>query len=133
MGFSWDEGLDRLWRQGIDLIGDDGSDDVGEGIADGPMFGQSEGREFLDVTDDGFNDVAPVEQSLVEEGNGQPLPVAAHPRHQGETAAEQSLGKVFADVAFVAKQLSDQIPGQVPTGVVSLTLPGVSLSATISR
>jgi hypothetical protein len=65
MGFSWDKRLDRLWRQGIDLIGDDGGDDVGEGIADRPMLGQSEGREFLDVTDYGFDDVAPVEQGLV--------------------------------------------------------------------
>ena len=31
------------------------------------MLGKSEGGEFLDVTDDGFDDVAPVEQGLVEE------------------------------------------------------------------
>src|SRR3954466_7568335 len=79
MGFSWDKRLDRLWRQGIDLIGDDGCDDVGEGIADRPMLGQSEGREFLDVTNYGFDDVAPVEQGLVEERNRQPLHVTAHP------------------------------------------------------
>ena len=67
MGFSWDKCPDRFWRQGIDLIGDDGGDDVGEGIADGTMFGQSEGGELLDVTDNSFDDVAPVEQGLVEE------------------------------------------------------------------
>jgi hypothetical protein len=67
MGLSWDKGPDQLWRQGIDLIGDDGSDDVGEGIADGPMFGQSEGRELLYVTDNGFDNVASAEQRLVEE------------------------------------------------------------------
>src|SRR4051812_18154212 len=66
-GFLWDRGRDRLWRQGIDLIGDDRGGQVGEGIEDGAMFGQAEGGEFLAMTDDGFDDVAPVEQSLVEE------------------------------------------------------------------
>src|SRR4051794_14280543 len=66
-GFLWDRGRDRLWRQGIDLIGDDRGGQVGEGIEDGAMFGQSEGGEFLDMTDNGFDDVAPVEQRLVEE------------------------------------------------------------------
>src|SRR3954464_8609135 len=66
-GFLWDRGRDRLWRQGIDLIGDDRGGQVGKGIEDGAMFGQSEGGEFLAMTDDGFDDVAPVEQSLVEE------------------------------------------------------------------
>src|SRR4051794_22928955 len=66
-GFLWDRGRDRLWRQGIDLIGDDRGGQVGEGIEDGAMFGQSEGGEFLAMTDNGFDDVAPVEQSLVEE------------------------------------------------------------------
>ncbi len=113
MGFSWDKRPDRLWRQGIDLIGDDGSDYVGEGIGDGAMFGKSEGRELLDVTDNGFDDVAPVKQRLVEERNRQPLHVAAHPRHQGQTTTEQTLREVFADVASVAKQFSDQILGQV--------------------
>src|SRR4051794_31949920 len=66
-GFLWDRGRDRLWRQGIDLIGDKRGGQVGKGIEDGAMFGQAEGGEFLDMTDDGFDDVAPVEQSLVEE------------------------------------------------------------------
>lgn len=113
MGLSWDKRFDWLWRQGIDLIGDDGSDDVGEGIADGPMFGKSQGRELLDVAYNGFDDVAPVEQSLIEKRNWQPLHVAAHPRHQGEATAEQALCEVFTDVAFVTKQFSDQILGQV--------------------
>src|SRR3954452_16989906 len=107
MGFSWDKRPDRLWRQGIDLIGDDGGDDVGEGIDDGTVFGKSERREFLDVTDDSFDNVAPMEERLVEERNRQPLHVAAHPRHQGETTAAQSLREFFTDVAFVAKQFSD--------------------------
>ncbi len=67
MSFSRDEGLDRLGRQGIDLVGDDRCDDMGEGIEDRAMFGQSEGREFLDVTDDGFDDGTPMEQRPVEE------------------------------------------------------------------
>src|SRR3954451_143520 len=66
-GFLWDRGGDRLWRQGIDLIGDDRGGQVGKGIEDGAVFGQSEGGEFLDMPDDGFDDVAPVEQCLVEE------------------------------------------------------------------
>src|SRR4051812_24858683 len=66
-GFLWDRGGDRLWRQGIDLIGDDRGGQVGKGIEDGAMLGQSEGGEFLDMPDDGFDDVAPVEQCLVEE------------------------------------------------------------------
>ena len=66
-GFLWDRGRDRLWRQGIDLIGDERGGQVGKSIEDGAMFGQSEGGEFLDMTDDGFDNVAPVEQSLVEE------------------------------------------------------------------
>src|SRR3954447_19628356 len=69
-GFLWDRGRDRLWRQGIDLIGDDRRRQVSESIEDGVMLGQSEGGEFLDVTDDGFDDVAPVEQGLVEERDG---------------------------------------------------------------
>ena len=67
MGFSWDKCTDGLWRQGIDLIGDDRGGQVGESIEDGAVLGQSEGGEFLDVTDNGFDDVAPIEQSLVEE------------------------------------------------------------------
>src|SRR3954470_5593426 len=106
-GFSWDKRPDRLWRQGIDLIGDDGGDDLGEGIEDRTVFGKSERREFLDVTDDCLDNVAPREERLVEERTRQPLHVAAHPRHQGETTAEQSLREVFTDVAFVAKQFSD--------------------------
>src|SRR4051794_22089608 len=64
MGFSWDRGPDRLWRKGIDLIGDSRGDDMGEGIEDGTMLGESEGREFLDVTNNGFDDVTPIEQGL---------------------------------------------------------------------
>src|SRR3954469_15257018 len=66
-GFLWDRGRDRLWRQGIDLIGDDRRRKVSESIEDGAMLGKSEGGEFLDVTDDGLDDIAPVEQGLVEE------------------------------------------------------------------
>src|SRR3954464_7739079 len=67
MSFSWERSTDRLWRQGIDLIGDKRGGQVGKGIEDGAMLGQSEGGEFLDMPDDGFDDVAPVEQCLVEE------------------------------------------------------------------
>src|SRR5689334_21934814 len=73
MSFSRDKGSDGLWRQGVDLIGDKRRRQVGEGIENGAMFGQPEGGEFLDVTDDGFDDVAPVKQSLVEERNRLPI------------------------------------------------------------
>jgi hypothetical protein len=76
---------------------------MGEGIDDGTVFGKSERREFLDVTDDSFDNVAPMEERLVEERNRQPLHVATYPRHQGKSAPEQSRCKSLADVAFIAK------------------------------
>src|SRR4051794_21720278 len=112
-GFLWDRGRDRLWRQGIDLIGDDRGGQVGKGIEDGAMFGKSEGGELLDMTDDGFDDVAPVEQSLVEERHREAFHVAPDPRHQDKAAAEQFVREIRADVAFVAEQFADQVPGQL--------------------
>jgi hypothetical protein len=109
MGFSWDKGMDWLWRERVELIGDQRSDEVGESIEHGTVLGQSEGRELLDVTDDGLDDATPIEQSLVWERDRQPLHVAAHPRDQGQAAPEQALGEVFADIAFVAEQLADQV------------------------
>ena len=88
MGFSWDKGPDRLWWKRIDLIGNDCGNDMGEGIDDGTVFRKSERREFLDVADDGFDNVTPMEERLVEERNRQPLHVAAYPRHQGKSAPE---------------------------------------------
>src|SRR5215210_6992998 len=102
MGFSWDKGPDRLWWKRIDLIGNDCGNDMGEGIDDGTVFGKSERREFFDVTDDSFDNVAPREERLDEERNRQPLHVAAYPRHQGKSAPEQSRCKSLADVAFIA-------------------------------
>src|SRR5690349_19305321 len=113
MSFSREKGSDGLWWQRIDLIGDKRRCQVGEGIEDGAMLGQPEGGEFLDVADNGFDDVAPVEQSLVEERHWQALHVAPHPGHQDETAAEQSLCEALADIAFVAEQLADQVLGQL--------------------
>ena len=69
MGVSSDDGTDRLWRQGIDLIGDDRRRQVREGFEDRAMPGKPEGREFSDTTEDGFDDIAPGEQGLVEERN----------------------------------------------------------------
>ena len=36
--------------------------------------------------------------------------------------------EILADIAFVAEQFSDQVRVSCGTGVVSLTLPGVSLT-----
>jgi hypothetical protein len=57
------------------------------------------------MTDDGFDDVAPIEQSLVEERNRQAFHVATHPRHQDKAAAQQFVREVFTDVAFICKSL----------------------------
>ena len=65
MGFSWDKGMDWLWRERVELIGDQRGDEMGESIEHGTVLGQSEGRELLDVTDDGLDDATPIEQSLV--------------------------------------------------------------------
>ena len=62
--------LNRNIGGGCSIIPDNRDGQMGKGIEDGAMFGKSEGREFLDVTDDGFDDVAPIEQSLVEERHG---------------------------------------------------------------
>src|SRR4051812_14097125 len=77
------------------------------------MFGKSEGGELLDMTDDGFDDVAPVEQSLVEERHREAFHVAPDPRHQDKAAAEQFVREILADVAFVAEQFPDQLAGQL--------------------
>ena len=57
--------MDWLWRERVELIGDQRGDEVGESIEHGTVLGQSEGRELLDVTDDGLDDATPIEQSLV--------------------------------------------------------------------
>ena len=44
--------------------GGDGRDDVNEGVDDGSMPGQIEGRELLDVADDGLGHVPGIEQSF---------------------------------------------------------------------
>src|SRR4051794_11670481 len=107
-GFLWDRGGDRLWRQGVDLIGDDRGGQGGKRIEDGAVFWEAGGGGILGMTDDGFDDVAPVEQCLVEERHREALHVAPDPCHQGEAAAEQAVREVLADVAFVAKQFPDQ-------------------------
>src|SRR3569833_2664215 len=53
-------GLER-----VDLVGGDGRDDVNEGVDDGSMLGQIEGRELLDVADDGLGHVPGIKQSFI--------------------------------------------------------------------
>ena len=56
--------------------------------------------------------VRPLGRAL-SKNDWQAFHVAPHPGHQGEAAAEQSLREVLADIAFVAAQLADQVPGQL--------------------
>ena len=59
-GLKVELGLER-----VDLVGGDGGDDVNEGVDDGSMPGQIEGRELLDVADDGLGHVPGIEQSFI--------------------------------------------------------------------
>src|SRR3954453_2296128 len=52
-----------LWLERVDLVGGDGRDDVNEGVDDGWMLGQFEGRELLDMADDGH--VPGIEQGFI--------------------------------------------------------------------
>jgi 5-methylthioribose kinase len=53
-------GLER-----VDLVGGNGRDDVNEGVDDGSMLGQIEGRELLDMADDGLSHVPGIEQGFI--------------------------------------------------------------------
>src|SRR3712207_731560 len=59
-GLKVELGLER-----VDLVGGDGRDDVNEGVDDGSMPGQIEGRELLDMADDGLGHVPRIEQGFV--------------------------------------------------------------------
>src|SRR4051812_50099892 len=56
-GLKVELGLER-----VDLVGGNGGDDVNEGVDDGSMPGQIEGRELLDMADDGLSHVPGLEQ-----------------------------------------------------------------------
>src|SRR4051812_10390826 len=53
-------GLER-----VDLVGGNGRDDVNEGIDDGSLLGVIEGRELLDMADDGLGHVPGIEQGFI--------------------------------------------------------------------
>jgi hypothetical protein len=59
-GFSRDKNANGSRRQGVQLIADHGCCDVSESVEDGAMLGQAQGREFLDVADDSFSDIAAI-------------------------------------------------------------------------
>src|SRR4051812_43962440 len=59
-GLKIELGLER-----VDLVGGDGCDDVNEGVDDGSMLGQIEGRELLDMANDGLGHVPGLEQGSV--------------------------------------------------------------------
>jgi hypothetical protein len=54
-----------LGLDGVELIGSDGGDEVDEGVDGGTVLGEIEGREGLDVPDDGFGHVPRIEEYLV--------------------------------------------------------------------
>ena len=102
-GLKVELGLER-----VDLIGGDGRDDVNEGVDDGSMPGQIEGRELLDMADDGLGHVPRVKQGFVLQRYGQRLHVLAGEQRE----AQQVFGQLPADIALVAEQLAGQLPGQ---------------------
>jgi hypothetical protein len=61
------------------------------------------------VTDDCFRDVAAIEQSFVEKGNGQGFHVAAHARHEGQPAAQKFFRHFFAYIVLVTEQFADEV------------------------
>ena len=65
-GFELIAGLKVALRlERVDLVGGDGRDDVNEGIDDGSMPGKIEGRELLDMADDGLGHVPGIEQDFI--------------------------------------------------------------------
>src|SRR3954468_23930519 len=60
VGLKIELGLER-----VDLVGGDGRDDVNEGVDGGSMLGQIEGRELLDMADDGLGHVPGIEQGFI--------------------------------------------------------------------
>src|SRR3954470_13054681 len=62
-GFETIAGLKvELGLERVDLVGGNGGDDVNEGVDDGSVPGQIEGRELLDMADDGLSHVPGLEQ-----------------------------------------------------------------------
>src|SRR3954468_24205733 len=65
-GFETIAGLKvELGLERVDLVGGDGRDDVNEGVDCGSMLGQIEGREHLDVADDGLGHVPGIQQGFI--------------------------------------------------------------------
>ena len=55
----------ELGPERVDLVGGDGRDDVNEGVDGGSMLGQIEGREFLDMANDGLGHVPGIQQGFI--------------------------------------------------------------------
>src|SRR3954453_6252423 len=65
-GFELIAGLKvALWLERVDLVGGDGGDDGNEGVDDGSIPGQIEGRELLDMADDGLGHVPGIQQGFI--------------------------------------------------------------------
>jgi hypothetical protein len=100
-------GFDR-----VDLVGGKGRDDVNESVDDGSMLGKVEGRELLDMADDGLGHVPRIKQGVILRRYGQWLHVLADAGEQRETATQQLFGQLLADIALVAEELAGQVAGQ---------------------
>src|SRR4051794_37431953 len=74
----------ELGLDGVDLVGGDGRDDVNEGVDDGSMLGKVEGRELLDMADDGLGHVAGIQQGFILQRYGQRLHIPADAGEQRE-------------------------------------------------
>jgi hypothetical protein len=59
------------------------------------VFWQSERGKLLDVTPNRLRDIVSVDESLIEEGDGQSFHLAAHTRHESQTLPQQLLRQFF--------------------------------------
>jgi hypothetical protein len=69
------------------------------------MFGEMEGGERLDMSDDGLGHVPGLEQHLVGQRHGKGLHAFAHFGHQRQTLPQQRIRELFTDIALVAEGL----------------------------
>src|SRR3954451_24988255 len=77
---------------------------MGESVKNGTMFGKSEGREFLDVTDDCFDDVAPIKTRFSQ------FPCQSGCNQEYASGLQQGLNDEAASVVAQAEALVLQQP-----------------------
>ncbi len=103
-----------------------------ESINRGSMFGEIERGKSLDMADNGFGHIAGVEQQFIGQCQRQCFHVLAHFGHQRQSTFEQGRRALLAEIALVAEELASEVMRELLHGTPSWTLPGVSLTATIS-